>query len=134
MNGLVEFLRTFGIARLAAIVGVTAGVGIALIIIMVRLGEPQFGVLYADLDYRDAQLITTQLDQDGVSYRMRESGSRIALLVPRNEISSLKVSLANEGVISANGVGYEIFDAQKSLGTTSFQPVSYTHLTLPTKA
>lgn len=121
MNGLVEFLRTFGIARLAAIVGVTAGVGIALIIIMVRLGEPQFGVLYADLDYRDAQLITTQLDQDGVSYRMRESGSRIALLVPRNEISSLKVSLANEGVISANGVGYEIFDAQQSLGTTSFQ-------------
>jgi len=121
VSSVFEFLKSFGLSRLAAIIGVTGGVAIALILIMVRIGEPQYSVLYSDLEYANAQTVITRLNQDGVAYRMRETGTRVAILVPRNRVSSLKISLAGSGFSANEGVGYEIFDGQQPLGTTSFQ-------------
>ncbi len=121
VNSLVEFLKSFGLSRLAAIIGVTAGVAIGLILIMLRIGQPQYSVLYADLDYGNAQSVINQLELDGVDYKMRESGNRVAILVPRDRVSPLRVSYTGNGFSGSNGVGYEIFDGQQALGTSNFQ-------------
>lgn len=121
MNEFLGMIRTFGVARLAAIIGVTAGVAIALALIVVRIGEPPLGVLYADLDLADAESVVERLDQDGVKHDMRESGGRVSILAPRADIPRLKMQLAADGVVQENGVGYEIFDKDNSFGATSFQ-------------
>ena len=121
MSSIVEFLKSFGLSRLATIVGVTAGVGIGLLLIVLRIGAPQYSVLYSDLDYGNAQSVISQLNQDGINFKMRESGSRVAILVPRDKESGLRISLAGNGYSEQDSVGYEIFDGAQPLGTTNFQ-------------
>ena len=117
----LAFLTDFGLGRLAMIAGVTGGVAIALIVIMVRIGTEPLQVLYADLDYSSAQTVISELDQAGEDYEMREVGTRVSILVPRDRVSRLRLPHAGRGLIGSTEVGYEIFDGQQPLGTTSFQ-------------
>ena len=121
LSKLLAFLESFGLARLGTIIGVTAGVAIALMMIMVRIGAQPYQLLYADLDYRDAQNVIAELDQAGQDYKMRETGARVSILVPRDAVSDLRVSFAGNDIIQGSSVGYEIFDGQQPLGTTTFQ-------------
>ncbi len=122
MNELMAMIRSFGIARLAAIVGVTIGVAIVMGMIVIRVGEEPMALLYADLDLKDGQDLTARLDQESVKYELRESGSKVSVYVPRDESAGLKLKLAGDGfVANSEGVGYEIFDEQDALGSTSFQ-------------
>ncbi|MEL7016147.1 MAG: flagellar basal-body MS-ring/collar protein FliF [Pseudomonadota bacterium] len=121
MRTLLAFLENFGLARLATIIGVTGGVALALILIMVRIGTEPYQILAADLDYADAQDVVSELERKGQEYQMRETGARVSILVPRDEVSTVRLSLASEGLLAGSMVGYEIFDKQQSLGTTSFQ-------------
>jgi len=122
VNELTAMIRSFGIARLAAIVGVTIGVALAMGVLVMRIGEPPMTLLYADLDLKDGQDLAQRLDQQGVKYDLRENGGKVSVYVPRDESANLKVSLAGDGFVASSGsVGYEIFDQQDALGATSFQ-------------
>ena len=121
MNEFLGFIRSTGATRLAAIIGVSMGVAIALGLIIARIGEPSLGILYADLDLREADAVIQRLDQQGVKYEVREAGGRAAILAPRAEAARLKMSLAADGVVRQSGIGYEIFDEQSAFGSTSFQ-------------
>lgn len=121
MNELAKLVRSFGVARLAAIIGVTAGVALALALIMARIGAPSMNVLYADLTYGEAQPVIDRLEQDGVEHKLRDSGGRVTILVPRADVSNLRLDLAADGLAFGGGVGYEIFDDNQTLGATSFQ-------------
>ena len=121
MNELVGIIRSFGVARLGAVIGVTLGVAITLGFIILRIGEPQLSMLYADLDYRAAQPIITQLEQDNVRHEVRERNGRVSIFAPREQTSRLKLAFAADGVSPASGVGYEIFDNNDAFGATSFQ-------------
>ncbi len=121
MNELLGFIRSAGTARLAAIIGVSMGVAIALGLIIARIGEPPLAILYADLDLREAEAVSQRLDQQGVKYELRENRGRAAILAPRSETARLKMSLAADGVVRQSGVGYEIFDGESAFGSTSFQ-------------
>lgn len=122
MNDLMGMIRSFGIARLAAIVGVTIGVALVMGLIVMRIGEEPMTLLYADLELKDAQDLTARLDQEGVKYDLRETGDRVSVYAPRDDSANLKIKLAGDGFIATTGsVGYEIFDKQDALGSTSFQ-------------
>ena len=122
MNELMGMMRSFGIARLAAIVGVTIGVAIVMGLIVMRVSEEPMTLLYADLDLKDGQDLTARLDQDSVNYDVREADGTVSLYVPRDEAVNLRLKLAGDGFVARTGeVGYEIFDDQDALGATSFQ-------------
>ena len=121
MNELLGIIRSFGVARLGAVIGVTIGVAIALGLIIMRIGEPPMSILYADLDMRDAQRVIERLEQDGVKHSVRERGGRVAVLAPRDQAARLKLDFAADGVIAQSSVGYEIFDQGEAFGATSFQ-------------
>lgn len=122
MNDLLGMVRSFGIGRLAAVIGVTAGVAIALFLVAARLSEPDMGVLYADLDLTAGEQVVARLEQDGVKYELKERGGAVTILAPQTDIARLKVALAGEGLIARTGsVGYEIFDKTDAFGQTSFQ-------------
>jgi flagellar M-ring protein FliF len=110
-------LQRFGIGRLAAILGIGAGVAAALLAVTMNLGQPK-ALLYANLDLKEAGGITQALDQAGVKYEVKGDGSTI--MVPRDEVAATRLMLSAKGMPTAGSVGYEIFDNASALGQTDF--------------
>ena len=118
VNGAVDFLTRLGPARIAAMGVVTlALVGFFAFVIM-RVSQPAMGVLYADLASQDASAVLKDLDARGVRYETRNDGQTI--LVPRAEVSRIRMELAGKGLPTGGGVGYEIFDKGDAFSSTSF--------------
>jgi flagellar M-ring protein FliF len=117
LNSFVEALQKFGIGRLAAILGIGAGVAAGLIALTMNLGEPK-ALLYANLDLKEAGSITAALDQAGVKYEAKGDGSTI--MVNRDEVAQTRLMLSGKGLPTSGSVGYEIFDEANALGQTDF--------------
>ena len=66
MNPFFAAIQRFGIGRLAAILGIGAGLAAVAAAITMNLGEPK-ALLYANLDLKEAGTITQALDQAGVN-------------------------------------------------------------------
>ena len=117
MNQFVGMLQRFGIGRLAAILGIGAGLAAVLAAVFMNLGQPK-ALLYSNLDLKEAGSITAALDQAGVKYEVKGDGSTI--MVPRDEVASTRLMLSSKGLPTAGSVGYEIFDEANALGQTDF--------------
>jgi flagellar M-ring protein FliF len=118
VQNLLEFVKTLGPSRIAAMGAVTlALVGFFAFLIM-RVTTPEMVPLFTDLSLDDSAAIVKQLDRDGISYQLRGNGD--AVLVPRDQVARLRMELAETGLPKGGSIGYEIFDKSDALGTTSF--------------
>lgn len=118
MNGIIEFFKTLGPARLAAMAVVTAVLIGFFTFIMLRVTEPTLSPLYTDLAFEDSIQITKLLEAQNVKHEVRDEGA--VILAPKEQILRLRMQLAESGLPSGGNVGYEIFDKSETLGTTSF--------------
>jgi flagellar M-ring protein FliF len=118
VESFVNALQRFGIGRLAAILGVAAGVAAALFALVLNAGSEPNGLLYSNLDLKEAGTITQALDQAGVKYEVKGDGSTI--MVPRDKVASTRILLSTKGLPTSGSVGYEIFDQASPLGQTDF--------------
>jgi flagellar M-ring protein FliF len=118
VQGGLEFLKTMGAGRLAAM----GAVGVALIgffaFLIIHLSSETMVPLYTDLDYEDSGAVVQEIEKRGIPYEMRMEGSTI--LVPESQVLRLRMDLASDGLPTGGGVGYEIFDRGDTLGATSF--------------
>ena len=118
-DGLIAQLRGLGMLRL----GLLGGAGLAVLGLVawfaLRAGQPPMGLLYGELDQRDAGQVVAALDRARVPYRIEAGGTRI--LAPEDQVPRLRLTLAREGLPQGGSVGYEIFDRGESLTTTPFQ-------------
>jgi flagellar M-ring protein FliF len=73
LNQILAALQRFGIGRLAAILGIGAGVAAALFALTMGLGQPK-ALLYSNLDLKEAGSITQALDQGGIKYEVKGDG------------------------------------------------------------
>jgi flagellar M-ring protein FliF len=118
LQGLFDFLKGLGAARMAAMVAVTAAlIGFFAFVIM-RVTTPQMTTLFTDLSLEDSSGIIKDLERQGIPYEIRNEGSII--MVPKDKVTRLRMKLAEGGMPKGGGVGYEIFDKSDALGTTSF--------------
>jgi len=118
VQSLVEFAKTLGAPRIAAMGAVTiALIGFFALLIM-RVTAPEMTPLFTDLSLEDSATIAKELDREGVSYELRNNGNII--MVPRDRVARLRMTLAENGLPKGGGIGYEIFDKSDALGTTSF--------------
>ena len=113
----MAMVQRFGIGRLAAVLGIGAGLVAVMAAIFMNLGQPK-ALLYSNLDLKEAGSITQALEQAGVKYEVKGDGSTI--LVPRDEVASTRLMLSGKGLPTAGSVGYEIFDEANALGQTDF--------------
>jgi flagellar M-ring protein FliF len=118
VESFINALQRFGIGRLAAIVGVAAGVAAALFALVFNAGSEPKGLLYSNLDLKEAGSITQALDQAGIKYDLKGDGSTI--MVPRDKVASARILLSGKGLPTSGSVGYEIFDQASPLGQTDF--------------
>ncbi|WP_292043200.1 MULTISPECIES: flagellar basal-body MS-ring/collar protein FliF [unclassified Brevundimonas] len=119
MGGFTAAIQKFGIGRLAAVLGVSAGVAAVLVAIMLRVGQAPDALLYSNLDLREAAEIGAALDTAGIKYSAKGDGSTI--FVSRDDVGTARLMLAGQGLVTSGSVGYEIFDNQSVLGQTEFQ-------------
>lgn len=119
VGGFTAALQRFGIGRLAAVLGVAAGVAAVLVALMLRVGQSPDALLYSGLDLKEASEVTSALDQAGIKYASRGDGSTI--MVNRDDVGTARMSIASKGLVTSGSVGYELFDNQSVLGQTEFQ-------------
>jgi flagellar M-ring protein FliF len=107
---------------------VIAGGAVAVVLAIVAAiwlwsSAPEYRVLFSNTTDRDGGAITASLDQMGVKYKFSEGGS--AILVPADQVHSIRLKLAAQGLPRAGNVGFELLENQK-LGTSQFvEQVNY---------
>ncbi|HEY4201871.1 MAG TPA: flagellar basal-body MS-ring/collar protein FliF [Devosiaceae bacterium] len=114
----MDFLNRLGLARVAAM-GVVAVLMLGFFAFLVmRASSPQMAPLYTDLSLDDSNAVTTELQSMGIPFELRGDGDTI--VIPRDQITTVRMTLAGDGLPTHGQVGYEIFDQQNTLGATSF--------------
>ncbi|MGH6884090.1 MAG: flagellar basal-body MS-ring/collar protein FliF, partial [Hypericibacter sp.] len=116
---MMETLRKLGPVKLGALGGIALLLLGFFAYIGMRLSTPDMALLYGDLDPADSSHIVEKLDQMGVPYQIGADGTSIR--VPADQALKLRMNMAQEGLPGGGSIGYEIFDQQQPLGTTSFE-------------
>ncbi|WP_333878493.1 flagellar basal-body MS-ring/collar protein FliF [Methylobacter sp.] len=87
--------------------------------------EPSYGRLYSEIGESDVAEILEVLNKENIKYKV-ENGSG-AIMVPMDQVSTIKLKLAAQGLPKSNSLGYELLDkdqgfgASKSVETMRFQ-------------
>lgn len=116
------FTRLTG-GQKAVLVGVTLGVIAGLITLVTVVNAPSYATLFTNLAPEDASKIVEKLKEKGITYTLDNGGKTV--LVPKQQVYDLRLSLAAEGLPHASVIGYEIFD-RTNLGISDFvQKVNY---------
>jgi flagellar M-ring protein FliF len=118
VEGLVEFVKTLGAARIGAMAAVTAALIGTFAFIILRVTAPQMSPLFTDLSVEDSAAIVKDLERQAIPYEIKNDGAII--MVPRDKLTRVRMKLAEGGMPKGGGVGYEIFDKSDTLGATSF--------------
>jgi len=118
VNGLTNFVRTLGLARIAALAGICAALIGFFAFVFLRVSEPPMAPLFGPLAVEDAGAIVSRFEAMGVRYELKGDGGMI--LVPEDRVLRLRMAMAEEGLPSSRGAGYELFDKQDAFGATSF--------------
>ncbi|HUL31284.1 MAG TPA: flagellar basal-body MS-ring/collar protein FliF [Thermodesulfobacteriota bacterium] len=85
--------------------------------------QPDYQVVFSNLSPEDAGEMTNKLKDKKIPFQLSNSGT--ALLVPKDQVYDVRLSLATEGLPRGGGVGFEVFD-RTNLGTTDFvQKLNY---------
>jgi flagellar M-ring protein FliF len=118
VKNLLEFAKTIGAPRIAAMGAVTLALVGFFTFLILRVTAPEMMPLFTDLTLDDSAAIVKQLDREGIAYELQNNGN--VILVPKDRIAKLRMELAQNGLPKGGGIGYEIFDKSDALGTTSF--------------
>ncbi|MCL4539706.1 MAG: flagellar M-ring protein FliF [Bacteroidetes bacterium] len=99
-------------------IGLSVIVSIIALVLLVRwANQPTYGVLFSNLEAKDASKIMDKLKQQAVPYEIGEGGK--AILVPKDKVYELRLQMAGAGLPQSSTVGYEIFD-KPTFGMTDF--------------
>lgn len=100
----------------ALLIGGAAFIAIVTALIM-WAQSPEYRVLYSNLSEADGGRIISELDSRGVPYRFSQGGQ--ALLVPSDQVHTLRLQLAEQGLPRGGNVGFELMDDQ-AFGVSQF--------------
>ena len=118
MESLTHLINRIGLPRIAAMALVAVLMLGFFGFLIMRAQTPNLAPLYSGLSLEDSSAIVTELQTLNIPYELRGEGDTI--LVPREQITTMRMTLAGEGLPTRGQVGYEIFDQQSTLGATSF--------------
>ena len=112
-----EILQRFGTSRVITMAGIGLGLMTFFGYIMVRANQTEMALLYNEIEAAEGGRVLEKLKTMGIPFEVKGDGTQI--YAPVDDISRLRMELAQSGMPSGGGVGYEIFDKQDILGTTN---------------
>ncbi|MDX2049774.1 MAG: flagellar basal-body MS-ring/collar protein FliF [Rickettsiaceae bacterium] len=119
MSVVLQFVKELGPVKLL-VAGFLALFFILFFGIFVyRISSSEKVILYSDLDLTDSNKIVQELENRGIDYELAAGGTVIK--VPKNEVLRLRIAMAQDGIPGKGSIiGFEIFDKEESMGSTSF--------------
>jgi flagellar M-ring protein FliF len=106
-------------ARNKVVLGVAAALLAGVMGVSMLMGrEPEWRVLYANMNDRDGGAVLTALTQLNVPYKFTEGSG--TLMVPAQRVHDVRLRLASQGLPKGGTVGFELMENQK-FGVTQFQ-------------
>ncbi len=122
-NSIITFLKNLTTAKKVVLLLVIAGTVACMSMVMIWASKPEFKVLYSNISPEDAGDILSRLKAQKIPYTISSDGK--AILVPKEKVYEVRLTLASEGLPRGGGVGFEIFD-KTQLGMTEFvQNINY---------
>ena len=86
--------------------------------LVVLLRQDSYSLLYDNLSPADSRAVTLLLAGQQIPYREAAEGGRI--MVPSRQVGEARILVAEEGLPRAASLGYELFDREQGLSTSSF--------------
>ncbi|MDO9169338.1 MAG: flagellar basal-body MS-ring/collar protein FliF [Methylobacter sp.] len=112
----IKGLAGLTIARqLGLMLGLALSVAIGVAIVLWSQ-EPSYGRLYSDIGESDVAEILEILNKESIKYKV-ESGSG-AIMVPMDDVSTVKLKLAAQGLPRSTSMGYELLDKDQGFGSS----------------
>lgn len=108
-KNLSEGWKNLSSRRKIAIIVLAGGVISALLFFMIFLGKPKYEPLFLNMPPEDMAKVVEKLKQEKVSYK--PDGNTI--LVPREKVEELRLSVVSSGIMPSNGKGFELFDESR---------------------
>ncbi len=118
INNLKDKFVSLPLTQKLLVIGLPALALTFLILMATFATKPSYTILYAGLSQEDMSAIMTELDKEGVSYKVGQDGRSI--LVPEDRARDIRLKLAAKGIPSKGIVGYEVFD-KTGIGVSDFQ-------------
>jgi len=116
-EGFQQFFGPLNNAQRTLFVGMVTAVVIVMGLVFYWALKPDYSLLFGSLRPEAAQEVITQLEEEGVEYRIDGEGSTI--MVPSSEVHQLRMKLASVSSTNSDVQGYELFDSN-TLGMTDF--------------
>jgi flagellar M-ring protein FliF len=85
--------------------------------------KPSYSILFNNLSTKDASAIVQSLEKSGATYELANNGQTI--LVPQDQVDSLRLSLSGAGLPGDAGTGYALLDQQGITTSDFMQHVDY---------
>lgn len=124
MDAFLEFLRNLGRrfnelspANKAVALGLVAAMGAAVVAMLFWAQAPDYQILYANLDEKDAAAVVEELKRQNIPYELSNQGRNIR--IPSNRVHEVRLNLASQGLPKGKEVGLELFE-DTPLGMTEF--------------
>ncbi len=119
MPVIIQFFKNLTPTKLAIIGAAALTFIIIFLVYITKISGKDMGILYSDLDREDSNKIIQELDNKKIPYQIYMDGSIVK--VPKNQIDGARLALAQAGLPTKGSIiGYEIFDKEDSIGTTTF--------------
>lgn len=115
----ISNLKGLGGKKLAIIAGAGIAALLAILVLALSASDGSLAPLYTNMSLEDSNKIAAELDAKSMKYEIAASGTTI--LVPVENVLRLRMEFAEKGLPSQGSVvGYEIFDREEKLGSSSF--------------
>lgn len=118
MPKLIELLKSFGPRKLAAAAAAALTTAAMVVSVAWFATRPDMTVLYAGLDPADAGQVLAAVEAMGIEAVPSNGGTAVS--VPRGDVDRVRMALAEKGLPTTPGVGYELFDKADGFGLTTF--------------
>ncbi|MGQ7248650.1 flagellar basal-body MS-ring/collar protein FliF [Halomonas sp. V046] len=105
-----------GSPLIALLIGAAATIAILVALVM-WASRPDFRVLFSNLTEADGGAIINELDSRGIPYQFSAGGQ--ALLVPSEQVNTLRLQLAEQGLPHGGNIGLELMESQ-AFGISQF--------------
>ncbi len=118
-----NYFKSMSLTQRATIVGTLILIVLAFVLIFRWIGQPDYALLFSELELKEADQITELLRVQNVPYKLTGGGTGI--MIPSKDIYEWRMTLAAQGLPSSGGIGFEIFD-KNDIGISDFvQEVNY---------
>ena len=85
--------------------------------LMLWSADTPYRALYSGMNEKDSSSIVEMLQKEHIPYKLEGAGT---VLVPADQVYSVRLKLAGQNMMPGNGSGFEIFDKSNEFGISDF--------------